>query len=311
MAKPFRFGLQMGGVSSAQSWRAEARKAEDLGYSTMFLPDHFVDQQLAPLPAIAAAAAVTSTLRVGTLVLDNDYKHPAVVAKEAATIDLLTDGRVELGMGAGWMKADYEALGLPYDRPGVRIDRFEEAIRVLKGSWADGPFSFSGEHYTITEYDGAPQPVQRPHPPLLIGGGGKRVLSVAAREADIVGVNPNLGAGVMDPGMVHNTLAEATRAKIGWVREAAGDRFDNLELQVRCFLAAVTDDRVGLAEAMAPGFGISPQDALDSAIALVGTVEEIVDLCHQRREEYGFSYVVLGGAEMEAFAPVVERLTGK
>ncbi len=311
MPKPFRFGVQAAEATSGEDWRTKARQVEDLGYSTLLLPDHFVDTMLAPLTAAAVAAEATSTLRVGTLVLGNDYKHPAIVAKETATIDLLSGGRAELGIGAGWMKADYDALGMTYDRPGVRVDRFEEAIRVIKGSWAEGPFSFAGDHYTVTDYDGTPTPVQQPHPPLLIGGGGRRVLSIAAREADIVGVNPNLAAGAVGNEIVTDTLAEATRQKIAWVREAAGDRFDDLELQVRYFLAAVTDDRIGLAEAMAPGFGISPEDALDSGLALVGTVEEIVDICHERREAYGFSYLVVGDTEMDAFAPVVERLAGE
>lgn len=311
MTQPFRFGVQAAEAESAADWRAKATKIEALGYSALFLPDHFVDQALAPLPAAAVAAAATSTLRVGTLVLGNDYKHPAVVAKEAATLDLLSDGRVELGIGAGWMQRDYDALGLPYDRPGVRIDRLEEAIRVIKGSWGDGPFGFDGDHYTVTDYDGLPAPVQRPHPPLLVGGGGRRVLSLAAREADIVGVNPNLGAGAAATEAVRDTLPDATRQKIAWVREAAGDRFDDLELQVRYFVTAVTDDRMGLAEAMAPGLGVSAEEGLESSLALVGTVDEIVDVCHRRREEYGFSYLVVGDAEVDAFAPVVDRLAGE
>lgn len=310
---PFRFGVQLAEATSGQAWVDQARKLEDLGYSTLFMPDHFDDTMLAPMPAIAMAAAATSTLRVGTLVLGNDYKHPAVVAKEAATIDLLSDGRVELGLGAGWMTADYEELGLEFDRPGVRIDRLSEAIEVVKGAWAPGPFSFSGDHYTVTDYDATPETVQKPHPPLLIGGGGKRVLSLAAREADIIGVNPNLAAGAVGPKIVDTVLAEATTEKIGWIREAAGNRFDDIELQVRYFLAAITDDGRGYAEAMAAGFGVDldPDAALASSLALVGSVEEIIDRCHQRREEWGFSYIVVGGDEIETFAPVVERLAGR
>lgn len=310
MTKPFRFGVQVSEATSGEDWRTKARRMEELGFSTLFMPDHFVDTKLAPVPAIAAAAEATTTLRIGTLVLDNDYVHPAIVAKEAATIDLLSDGRLELGLGAGWMRADYEALGLRYDRPGVRVDRFVEGVKILKGAWGDGPFSFEGEHYRIADYDGTPKPVQQPHPPLLIGGGAKRVLSIAAREADIVGVNPNLASGEIDPTVAKTAVAAATREKVGWIKEAAGARFDELELQVRYFLAQVTDDRQGLAEAMAPMFGLSPEEALESGVALVGTVEEIVDLCRQRREEYGFSYLVVGETEIESFAPVVAELAG-
>ncbi len=169
--RPFRFGVQASGAVDARAWADQARQAEELGYDILTMPDHFNDQ-LAPIPALMAAADATSRLRIGALVFDNDYRHPVVLAKELATMDLLSSGRVEIGVGAGWMISDYEAAGMPYDRPGVRVDRFEEGVAIIKGAMADGPFSFSGEHYTITNYDGKPLPVQRPHPPILIGGGG-------------------------------------------------------------------------------------------------------------------------------------------
>jgi probable F420-dependent oxidoreductase len=205
--KPFRFGVQVSQVDSASQWRDKARKLEDLGFSTLFMPDHF-GQELAPLPAIAMAAAHTTTLRVGSLVFDNDYKHPAILAKEAATIDLLSDGRLELGIGAGWMRTDYDQLGLPYDPPAVRVDRFEEALQVIKQCFTGEQFTFHGEHYRISDYASWPKPVQQPRPPLLIGGGGKRVLSIAAREADIVGINPNLRAGEIGIDAATDSLRE-------------------------------------------------------------------------------------------------------
>src|SRR5664279_2891472 len=169
MTHTFRFGVQVSGEPGVD-WRDQARKMEDLGYSTLYMPDHFVDARLAPMPAMAIAAAHTTTLRVGALVFDNDYKHPAILAKEMATIDELTGGRTEMGIGAGWMKTDYDALGIPYDSPGVRIARLDEALQVIKGCWADGPFSYKGTHYEITDYDAIPKPVQKPGPPILIGG---------------------------------------------------------------------------------------------------------------------------------------------
>jgi probable F420-dependent oxidoreductase len=310
MTKPFRFGVQLSSVGSAAEWRDLVRKVEDLGYSTAFLPDHFVGTVFAPMPAIAIAAAHTTSLRIGFLVLDNDYKHPAIVAKEAATIDVLSDGRVELGVGAGWMTADYDALGIPYDSPSVRIDRFAEGLAVMKGCFADGPFSFDGEHYTITEYDALPKPVQQPHPPILVGGGGKRVLSLAAREADIVGINPNLREGQVGPGAIQSATRAATDEKVQWIRDAAGERLDDIELQIRFFVAAVTDDRDGLAEQLAPGFGLPPEEALESGSALVGTIEQCADQLEERRERWGVSYVVLGQDTYEAFAPLVARLAG-
>ena len=174
----FRFGVQASRAASAREWADLARRAEANGYDVLTMPDHFTDQ-LAPVPALMAAADATTDLRVGALVFDNDYKHPVVLAKELATIDLLSDGRLEIGLGAGWMISDYEEAGIPYDSPKVRIDRFVEGLRVIKGTMAEGRFSFAGEHYTVTDYDGQPKPVQRPCPPVLIGGGGKRVLSIA------------------------------------------------------------------------------------------------------------------------------------
>jgi len=307
--RKFRFGVQTGGAESGAEWREKARKVEALGYSTLYMPDHFLDTPFAPAVGMAMAAEATETLRVGTLVLGNDYKHPAVVAKEFATLDLLSGGRTEVGLGAGWMQSDYDALGIPYDSAGVRIARLEEALAVVKGSFRPGPFSFEGEHYVITEYDGIPKPVQQP-PPILVGGGGPKLLRLAGREADIVGINPNLRKGAVTKDAVQNSVAEATKQKVEWVREAAGSRFDDLELQIRYFMCAVTDDRRGLAEAMAGGFGLSADEALESGVACVGTVDEICDLLQARRDEWAVSYVVVGDDQYEAFAPVVARLAG-
>jgi probable F420-dependent oxidoreductase len=309
MPKPFRFGVQVSQCDSAQAWRDKARKIEDLGYSTLFMPDHF-GQELAPLPAIAMAAAHTSTLRIGSLVFDNDYKHPAILAKEAATIDVLCDGRIELGVGAGWMRTDYDALGLPYDPPAVRVDRFEEALHIIKQCFTGEPFTYHGEHYRISDYASWPAPVQKPGVPLLIGGGGRRVLSIAAREADIVGVNPNLRDGEINAASAQDSLAEQTDRKLEWVRAAAGDRIDDIEIQMRFFVTKVTDDRMKLAEAMAPMFGVAPEAALESAAALVGTVDEIIEQLQQRRERWGLSYVVVGDENVDEMAPVVAKLAG-
>lgn len=308
--RPFRFGVQTSKGASAREWRELARKVEALGYSTIYTPDHFVDQPLAPVVALTMAAEATDQLRVGALVFDNDYKHPAILAKEMATLDLLSEGRVEMGIGAGWMKTDYDALGLPYDPPAVRVDRFEEALTVIKGCFSSEPFSFSGDHYTITDYTSLPKPVQQPGPPLLIGAGGKRMLSIAARNADIVGVNPNLRAGEVGPDAVRDSLAAQTRKKIEWIRAAAGDRFDSIELQYRAFVCAITDDAHGFAESMAAALGIEAQDALDSALMLAGTEAQVEEMILRRREELGFSYLVVGDDSFEAFAPIVARLVG-
>jgi len=308
MTKPFRFGVQISNATSAAAWRDKARKLEDLGYSTLFMPDHF-GEELAPLPAIAMAAAHTTTLRIGALVFDNDYKHPAILAKECATIDRLCDGRLELGIGAGWMKTDYDALGLAYDPPAVRVDRFEEALHVIKQCFTGEQFSFTGEHYRITDYASYPKPAQA-HLPILVGGGGRRVLSIAAREADIIGVNPNLRAGEVGPDATADALQEQTDRKIGWIRDAAAGRRDQIEIQMRFFVCKVTDDRMKLGELLAPAFGVSPEEALESGAALVGSESEIIEQLHRRRERWDLSYVIVGDDNVDEFAPIVAKLTG-
>lgn len=308
--RTFRFGIQLSKAGSAADWAEVARKAEDLGYSTLAMPDHFVNEEWAPIPAMMAAADATSTLRIGALVFDNDYKHPVVLAKEAATLDVLSGGRLEFGLGAGWQRTDYEAAGMSYDPPGVRIDRFEEGLRVIKGLWGEGPFSFEGEHYRITALEGFPKPFQQPRPPILVGGGGQRVLSVAAREADIVGLNANLRAGEISVDAAKTATEKATLDKLDWIRAAAGDRYDELEFNVLVFMATITDDRDSVIDAMAPMFELTPAEARAVPHVLVGSVEEIIDELIERRETYGISYVTLQGDAMDAFAPVVAKLTG-
>jgi probable F420-dependent oxidoreductase len=294
------------GASSGQAWRDFSRKVEDLGYSTLVVRDH-LDDQWGTLVAISAAAEATERLRVGSLVFDNDFRHPVVLAKEAATLDLVSDGRFEFGIGAGWMKADYDASGIPYDRPGVRVERLAEALGVMKALWADGRCTFAGRHYTVTGAEGAPVPRTRPHPPLLVGGGGREVLGLAAREADIVGFNTSLRAGRIGAEAAVGALPERFRERVTWVRDAAGDRFERLELQCHTFLTQIVPDRRELARVLAPAFGLSPEQALEVPLVVMGTVEEVCDDLVRRREEYGFSYWTIQD-EADAFAPVVARL---
>ena len=244
-SRPFRFAAQLSSPpdGTARSWAEQARQVEDLGYSALLMPDHFGDQ-LAPVPALAAAAAATTTsLRMGALVFGNDYRHPVVLAKEAATLDVLSDGRFELSLGAGWMRSDYDQAGMTYDHPAVRVDRLEEAIKVVQGLLrTEGPFSFHGEHYEVLAHSLAPRPVQKPGPPLIVGGGGKRVLSIAARHADIVGINVNLREGTGGAETAADATPERTRQKVAWVKEAAGDRFEDIELNSLIGFVMVTDD---------------------------------------------------------------------
>ena len=305
----FRFGVQASKETTAKGWAELARRTEAAGYEVLTMPDHFTDQ-LAPIPALMAAASATTTLRVGALVFDNDYKHPVVLAKELATIDLLSDGRLDIGLGAGWMISDYKEAGMPYDSPKVRIDRFIEGVAVIRGAMAEGSFSFSGDHYTITNYNGQPKPVQA-RPPLLIGGGGKRVLSYAAREADIIGINGTLTAGVVGPEALSTMTAESVDEKVAIVAAAGAHRINDIEMNIRTFFVKVTNDRAATVEGISSMFGVS-KDMIDaSPFALIGSVEECIDQLLERRERWGFSYTIVGAENIYECAPIVAALRGK
>ncbi len=286
-----------------------ARKVEDLGYSTLFIPDHFTDQW-APLVALTVAAEATTTLRVGTLVIGNDYRHPVVLAKEAATLDLVSEGRLELGIGAGWMTTDYDESGIACDPPAVRVDRLAESIAVLKSLWSNPSTDFTGEHYRVHGAPGYPEPTRRPHPLLMVGGGSRRVLSLAAREADIVGLNPRLTEGFMGPESIASAAPEHYDRRLEWVRAAAGDRFDEIELQCLTFVVRVVDNGRQAIEELAQMVGMSVEDAADTPVGLVGSVAEIVDALVRRRQRWGVGYWVVHENDMEAFAPVVAQLAG-
>ena len=274
------------------------------------MPDHFTDQ-LAPVPALMSVADATSKLRVGALVWDNDYKHPVVLAKELATMDLLSDGRLELGIGAGWMISDYEQSGIPYERAGLRIERMIEGIDVMKDCFAEGAFSYAGKHYTITNYNGSPKPVQAPCPPILIGGGGKRVLTYAAQVADIIGINGTMSAGAVGPEAISTMTAEAVDEKVDIVRDAVGSRINHVEMNIRAYMVNITDDAAGAISRLAKGIGVEEKMVADTPFALMGPPSKLIEDLIARRERWGFSYVIVGGEDIEKFAPVVAALSGK
>lgn len=307
---PFRFGVQAAKAESGRAWRALARRAEELGYSTLFVPDH-LDDQWGPLVSLTVAAEATERLRVGSLVFDNDYRHPVVLARELATLDLLSEGRLEIGLGAGWMTSDYEQAGLPFDEPAVRVARLGEAVRICKSLLASEAVAFEGRYYRVRGALGAPRPAQAPHPPIIIGGGSRRVLALAAAEADVVGVNVSLRAGYIGPEAVAEARAERFAQRVAWVRAAAGERFSSLELQCLTFVVEVGPARREAGERLAALFGAPAEDVLASPLVLVGTVEELEETLLERRERYGFSYWVVHEAELDAFAPVVARLAGR
>jgi probable F420-dependent oxidoreductase len=317
-SRPFRFAVQATKATSGAQWRDLARKAEDLGYSTLFVADHYVGrgpasraanlppQHLAPITAMATAAAVTTTLRVGCRVFCVDYHVPAALAKEAATLDLLSDGRLEFGIGAGWSEPEYEAMGLTFGPAPRRVDKLTEVVAFVKAHWAGEPLAVEGEHVNVTGYSGLPLPAQRPHPPIMIGGGRKRVLSLAAREADIVSIN-NVPFTTVD-GLTPEK--EALR-RLGYVKEAAGDRLPHLEIESSPFFTDVTADAQAAAERVAGLMNVPADGLLDHPNVLIGSLDEIADRLRARRETLGVNYVSVQQSQIDAFAPVVARLTGR
>ena len=308
--RPFRFGLSLAGFDHGHDWAETAGKVEDLGYSTMLVPDHLGDQ-LAPLPALAVAATATTTLRVGTYVLDNDFRHPVVLAKEAATVDVLSGGRLELGIGAGWRKDEYDRAGIAFDPGPRRVDRLEETVAVLEGLWSGKPFSFSGTHYHVSEMEGRPLPAQPGGPPLFLGGGGPRLLALAGRHADIVGLAPRARSdGVLEP---TDISPDATHAKMTALRRAAGDRFPTLEVNILTLIVEVADGearRRTRAEELADRWGMAAAEVLASPHVILGPVSQVVEDLIAHREHYGISYVTVPEPSLTSFAPVIARLAG-
>ena len=312
---PFRFGVMLESVRDEHSLRETVRRAESAGYATVLIRDHFAAEpfgpQLAPLTTLATVAAHSTSLRLGTLVIDNDFRHPAVLAKEIATLDLLSGGRVELGLGAGWLAAEYHQTGIPFDTPGTRIARLAESIAILKGLLSGQSVTFHGDHYHVTDLANFPTPAQDPHPPLLLGGGAKRMLSLAGREADIISVlSTSMASGVQLDAVGERGSARLAE-KVAWIRDAAGDRFESIELSLFPDIVVVDDDITGARQfAAASGWDVSPETVLDMPAVLIGTVERIAEKLRAQRQNLGFSYYVVSDTDLETAAPIVSRLAG-
>jgi probable F420-dependent oxidoreductase len=316
MTHPFRFGVQLSNPSP-RDWRAGLQKIEALGYSSVFWPDHF-HTQWEPVTALAAAAAVTQRLAIGSLVYDVDYRHPVVLAKAAATLQLLSDGRHEFGIGAGWMETDYREAGMPYDRAGVRIARLAEALEILRRMWTQERTDFSGEHYQIQNIAKAVDPLPETPPKILIGGGGRKVLSLAARTADIIGINPSIPKGAVHADTPGDLSPERVDEKVRWVREAAaaaGRDPAAIELTTLSFVVAITDDPKPLREALARNSPMNVDQIADCPLFITGSASEIRDTLERRRERTGISYVVIQGKDaklLESFAEaIVAPLAGR
>lgn len=312
--KPFRFGVI--GITPAptmQDWIDRVQRIEALGYSTVHFTDHFDRSPVSPIPMIAALAAYTKSLTLGTLVIDNDFRHPAVLAKEIATLDLISDGRIEVGLGAGWMKVDYDVSGIVYESAGVRISKLGETLQILDDVLRGGPTDFRGDYYTVVSLASIPPPTTKPRPKLLVGGGGDRILRLAARYADVVSVNWNVGAGSAGVAAVRSGGPDETALKVQVIRSAAGDRFDDIELHLVAYLSAITTDvDAAVRELIATlGLKLAPADILGSPHCLIGSPREIADRLIQLRETLGFSYISVYDTVSEDFAPVVAALAGR
>jgi probable F420-dependent oxidoreductase len=306
------------GLEDGKAVAETARRAESMGYAGLVLPDHLLEQH-APIPLLATVAAATDRLRIGTFVLNSALRHPAVLAQDLASLDVLSHGRLEIGIGAGWNRPEHDAIGIPFDPVPARIDRLAEVVAILKGCFAEGPFSYQGRYFTLTDHDGQPVPTQRPHPPLFVGGGGRRLLTLAGREAQIVGLAPRLLPGdqttpKLDP---RSITAAAADEKIAWVRAAAGDRFPELELNTypSGAPALITDNALAWATERAArirqltGHEITPADLLESPHVFVGTVAALTDKIVGLRERYGISSIMTG--DLDDLAPIVEALAGR
>jgi probable F420-dependent oxidoreductase len=320
--RPFRFAVQAFEATSSKDWLDTARRVEGLGYTTLFTTDHYFGPgsiaetsghrpvDVAPIAAMTAAAMVTNDLRVGCRVFNVDLHQPVVLAKELATLDMLSDGRVEVGLGAGWVQAEYEGLGVPMDRAGVRIERLGEVVGLIRAHWSGEELAVDGKYVHAHGFSGLPAPVQTPHPPIFIGGGREKILTLAGRVADIVSFNFDNSAGKLGASSVASSGADETAQKLEWVRAGAGDRFDEIELEIGAYFVAVKDDPGPSITAMAQRFGVSEEALGAHPHALIGTVDSICDALQERRERFGLSYVTVAQRNMEEFAPVVTRLTG-
>jgi probable F420-dependent oxidoreductase len=319
--RPFRFGLQSYAADTPQQWRDQARRAEAAGFGTFSVADHVIGpgpalsatnhpvQNLAAIPAMAVAMEATSTIRVGARVLCVDYRQPVVLAKELATLDFFSEGRLELGLGAGWLQGEYEAMGVPWQRAGIRLDRFEETLRLIRAHFGPGLVDVQGDHVQAKDFEGLPKPAKG-MPPIMIGGGARRVLGIAGREADIVSLNFDNSSGKIGPAGVGSSTAELTAQKIEWIRDGAGDRFADLELEIGGYFTVVTDQREATLAKMAPMFALSPEQLAEHPHALIGSVGSICEQLVERRQRYGISYITFGASVIDAVTPIVERLAG-
>ena len=323
MTRPFRFGLQAFEGSSAGEWFDTVRRVEDLGYDALFSSDHYFGPgsiatatghrpvDMAPLTSIAMAAARTTTLRVGCRVFCCDFHHPVVLAKEMATLDVLSEGRLIVGLGAGWVRDEYDGLGVAMERPSVRIAKLGEYVDVMRAHWSGEDLDIHGSFVEVSGFSGLPRPVQESGPPIMIGGGAPKILGLAGRMADIVSLNFNNASGRLGSSSVMSSGASETGEKISWIRDGAGDRFDQIELEIGAYFVGVGDGAGAQLEAMAARFGVPVDEFASHPHAFFGSVEQICERLIERRERFGISFVTVAQRYLEEFGPVVAALSGR
>ncbi|GCE05925.1 TIGR03621 family F420-dependent LLM class oxidoreductase [Dictyobacter aurantiacus] len=303
--RPFRFSVVAEVAKSRHEWITKARRAQDIGYTTLLVPDH-LSYDVDPAVSLMAVADATS-LRIGSHVFCNDFRHPLMLARQAANLDLFSEGRFQFGLGCGYLAQEYQQAGIPFDSVRDRISRFEEALQIIKAYFHQEYVDFSGQYYHMHEMKAAIKTVQKPHPPIYVGGGGKRVLSIAAREADIIGISARSTAKGLD---WTSALSDANKEKLQWIRQAGGERFSQLELSATIFIVAVTDHADAAAQQIGRHIGLTAQQTRDCLHILVGTTEQIVAKLQERRELFGTSCIEVVEAHMETLAPVVAKLAG-
>lgn len=323
MTRPFRFAIQAFSSPTKREWVDLARKVEDSGFSTLHVADHYLGpgsriegtghrvQAMALIPALTAAAMATTTLRIGSRMACTSYHLPTILTKEMATIDVLSEGRLEIGLGAGWLVNEYEGMGIPFESAGRRIQLMRETAEfMLMAYGSDAEVDYHGEFIDSSGYVAVPRPVQAPHPPLMIGGGAPKVLGIAGALADIASVNFNNSSGVVGAGSISSSTEDETRKKVQWIKDGAGDRFDQIELETATYFISIDGRSEITADAVSKRTGLEMADLKRFPHAAVGSVDEICDELIRRREEYGFSYITVGDAHLDAYLPIVERLAG-
>jgi probable F420-dependent oxidoreductase len=323
VTRPFRFAIQAFSSPTKREWVDLARKVEDSGFSTLHVADHYLGpgsriegtghrvQAMALIPALTAAAMATTTLRIGSRMACTSYHLPTILTKEMATIDVLSEGRLEIGLGAGWLVNEYEGMGIPFESAGRRIQLMRETAEfMLMAYGSDAEVDYHGEFIDSSGYVAVPRPVQAPHPPLMIGGGAPKVLGIAGALADIASVNFNNSSGVVGAGSISSSTEDETRKKVQWIKDGAGDRFDQIELETATYFISIDGRSEITADAVSKRTGLEMADLKRFPHAAVGSVDEICDELIRRREEYGFSYITVGDAHLDAYLPIVERLAG-